>query len=125
MPDDVDLIIEGANIRDIPGFYAEINRAFMADEDWQLGETLDGLNDLLYGGFGALAGTSSPTILWRDFEASRAALGIRTTVAFLEARLRRSGHVQQCARFRPDRGAPERPRQNLFRHHSRHFRRSS
>jgi hypothetical protein len=31
------LQIEGCAIHDIPSLYAEINRVFMAGEDWQLG----------------------------------------------------------------------------------------
>jgi len=41
------LIIDGANIRDIASFYDEINRVFMVGEDWQLGASLDGLDDML------------------------------------------------------------------------------
>ncbi|WP_311271121.1 ribonuclease inhibitor [Sphingobium sp. WCS2017Hpa-17] len=79
-------MIEGANIVDIASFYLEVNRVFMANEDWQLGETLDGLNDMLYGGYGALAGSGPVEILWRDMDASRAALGASATSAFLEQR---------------------------------------
>ncbi len=79
-------VIEGANIVDIASFYLEVNRVFMANEDWQLGETLDGLNDMLYGGYGALAGSGPVEILWRDMDASRAALGASATSAFLEQR---------------------------------------
>lgn len=79
-------VIEGVNIVDISSFYLEINRVFMAGEQWQLGETLDGLNDMLYGGYGALAGNGPVTIFWRDMDASRAALGVRATSAFLEQR---------------------------------------
>ncbi|RYE19280.1 MAG: hypothetical protein EOP45_12880 [Sphingobacteriaceae bacterium] len=48
------LVIEGDRIFDIPSFYAEINRVLMLDEDWQIGHSLDALNDLLYGGFGEI-----------------------------------------------------------------------
>lgn len=44
------LHIEGASINDIASLYVEINRVFMADEDWQLGASLDALDDLLHGG---------------------------------------------------------------------------
>jgi len=40
------LTIIGCGIHDIPAFYAEINRVFMAGEDWTLGESLDGLDDM-------------------------------------------------------------------------------
>lgn len=80
------LAIEGSAIRDIPSFYDEINRVFMADEDWRLGPSLDALNDMLYGGYGALMGADAAFITWHDIEMSRAALGIETTLRFLRAR---------------------------------------
>lgn len=47
------LTIDGAQINGIEDFYAEINRVFMAQENWQLGASLDALDDMLYGGYGA------------------------------------------------------------------------
>ncbi|MBP2483340.1 RNAse (barnase) inhibitor barstar [Stenotrophomonas sp. PvP093] len=49
------LQIEGCTIHDIPSLYAEINRVFMAGEDWQLGPSLDALDDLLHGVHGVSA----------------------------------------------------------------------
>lgn len=83
------LTIIGRNISDIPTFYAEINRVFMAKEDWRLGNSLDALNDLLYGGYGAIKGREQVRIIWRDVAASRAALGIEATRAFLAQKLQR------------------------------------
>ena len=83
------LTIFGRNISDIPTFYAEINRVFMAKEDWQLGESLDALNDLLYGGYGAIEGRERVRIVWQGVAASRAALGVETTRAFLARKLQR------------------------------------
>ena len=85
------LQIEGTAIVDIPSLYAEINRVFMAGEDWQLGPSLDALDDLLYGGHGALAGHETATVVWRDIERSREALGLETTRAWLEDKLRQPG----------------------------------
>ncbi|AWX92328.1 hypothetical protein DPM13_00970 [Paracoccus mutanolyticus] len=48
----------------LPGFYDEMNRVFMAAEDWQLGDSLDALNDMLYGGYGALHGAGSVRLRW-------------------------------------------------------------
>lgn len=83
------LTIIGRNISDIPTFYAEINRVFMAKEDWQLGESLDALNDLLDGGYGAIEGREKVRIVWQDVAASRAALGVETTRTFLARKLQR------------------------------------
>ena len=83
------LSIIGRNIRDIPTFYAEINRVFMAEEDWRLADSLDALNDLLYGGYGAIEGREPVRIVWHDIAASRSALGVEATRAFLAEKLQR------------------------------------
>lgn len=71
--------IEGSRINSIPDFYAEINRVCMTGEDWQLGNSLDAFNDLLYGGFGAFKGAASVTLIWKDMAHSREALGVDAT----------------------------------------------
>ncbi len=83
------LEILGHAIVDIPTFYAEINRVFMADESWTLGESLDAFNDLLYGGYGAIKGHEPVKLIWRDVDASRSALGVAATRTFLAEKLKR------------------------------------
>jgi RNAse (barnase) inhibitor barstar len=83
------LKITGGNIIDIPTFYAEINRVFMAEEDWRLANSLDALNDLLYGGYGAISGREPVCVVWQDIAKSRAALGVEATRAFLAEKLQR------------------------------------
>ena len=39
--------IDGSRVHGIPSLYAELNRVFMPDEPWTLGESLDALDDLL------------------------------------------------------------------------------
>lgn len=85
------LVLQGSAVSDIPSFYAEINRVFMADEDWQLGHSLDALDDMLYGGYGVLAGHENATLIWRDIEHSRSALGVETTRTWLQAKLDAEG----------------------------------
>ncbi|WP_369038396.1 ribonuclease inhibitor [Stenotrophomonas maltophilia] len=94
------LQIEGAAINDIANLYAEINRVFMAGEDWQLAPSLDALDDLLYGGYGALAGQAQATLIWRDIAHSRTALGMETTRQWLQAKLDTPGsfNTQAVAR---------------------------
>lgn len=77
-----EIIIRGLNIVDIPSFYDEINRVFMQGEDWKLAQSLDGFNDLLYGGFGILNSLENADLIWKDMDASRAALGYETTKAY-------------------------------------------
>lgn len=83
------LTIDGSTVHDIPSLYAELNRVLMPDEGWTLGESLDALDDLLYGGFGVLDGDSPAQLTWRDHRASRAALGAETTRSYYEAKLAR------------------------------------
>ncbi len=85
------LVLDGSAIDDIAGFYAEINRVFMANEDWELGPSLDALDDLLYGGYGALAGHASATVHWTHIAHSRAALGVAATRAWLQEKQARPG----------------------------------
>lgn len=81
--------LRGSAIDGIAGFHAEINRAFMAGEDWQLGDSLDALDDMLYGGYGALAGHAHPRVVWQDIAHSRQALGREATRRWLQAKLAR------------------------------------
>jgi len=85
------LQIDGRAITDIDSLYAEFNRVFMAGEDWQLGPSLDALDDLLYGGYGALHGHATATVAWRDIALSRVALGVDATCAWLQAKLQQPG----------------------------------
>ncbi|MET4618185.1 RNAse (barnase) inhibitor barstar [Stenotrophomonas sp. 2619] len=85
------LVVDGSAVHDIASFYAEINRVFMAAEDWQLGPSLDALDDLLYGGYGALAGHAAVSVHWADIAHSRAALGVAATRAWLQAKRARPG----------------------------------
>jgi len=81
------LMIDGARIRDIASFYDEINRVFMVGEDWRLGASLDGLDDMLYGGYGVLRGKAPAIVVWDDMESSRLALGVEATRAYYLAKL--------------------------------------
>ncbi|THT95894.1 ribonuclease inhibitor [Lampropedia puyangensis] len=75
------LSIDGARIDGIADFYAEINRVFMAQEDWELGVSLDALDDMLYGGYGAAQGNAPVKLRWLNAEHSRTQLGHAATRA--------------------------------------------
>lgn len=79
--------IDGSTIADIASFYVQINRLLMAGEAWELAESLDAPNDVLYGGYGAIEGREPVRIVWKDMTATRAALGREATCAFLRERL--------------------------------------
>ncbi|RLK50101.1 barstar (barnase inhibitor) [Stenotrophomonas rhizophila] len=94
------LVLDGSAIHDIAGFYAEINRVFMTSEDWQLAPSLDALDDLLYGGYGA-------PVHWTHIAHSRAALGVAATRAWLQEKQARPG-VFNAARIATQLDALER-----------------
>jgi len=83
------LTIAGENIHDIPSFYDEINRVFMIDETWALGASLDALDDMLHGNYGAIDGREPVTLVWTGFDRARVALGSEATRSFLQAKLER------------------------------------
>lgn len=89
--------LEGQNIHGIASFYDEINRVFMADEDWKLGSSLDALDDMLYGGYGALHGAGPVILIWRQMEANRQHMGREATLTHYRAKL------EDPARFNTDR----------------------
>ena len=82
-------IIEGRRIDDIPSLYRELNRVFMIGESWEIGQSLDALNDLLYGSYGVLQGAAKPTVVWKNSEHSRKALGRETTKDYYLSKLSR------------------------------------
>lgn len=81
------LVLDGNNIHDIPSFYDEINRVFMADEDWQLGPSLDALDDMFYAAYGALKGQTSTELVWLAMDKNRADLGLDATRAYYQEKL--------------------------------------
>ncbi len=81
------VIIEGDAIHDIASFYEEINRVFMSEEDWKLGNSLDAFDDLLYGGYGIAKNAAELQLIWRNFEKSRQALGYAATQTYYQQKL--------------------------------------
>lgn len=100
------LTLDGRRIRDLASFYAEINRVFMTGVDWPLGHSLDALDDMLYGGYGALDGDAPVTLVWTDFEKNRRDLSIDVTRAWLQDKLDTPGRYDK-ARIRRDLDALE------------------
>ena len=82
------LVIEGKNISNIKTFHQEINRVFMQHENWKIGESLDALNDLFYGGFGKIKGKENISLIWENFEENKKALGLEMTKNFYESKLK-------------------------------------
>ena len=83
----VTLHLDGGRVRSIATLYDELDRVFMADEDWRLGPSLDALDDLLHGGFGAAHGADRLTVVWHGFARSRDALGFAATRAYYRGKV--------------------------------------
>ncbi|MCD8176225.1 MAG: barstar family protein [Tannerellaceae bacterium] len=81
-------IIDGSRIQDIPSFYKEVNRVFMSNEDWKLGESLDALSDMLYGGYGEIEGKEEIHLIWKEFEKNRTDLGVELTKNYYRNKLK-------------------------------------
>ncbi|MEL7975377.1 DUF2087 domain-containing protein [Isoptericola sp. F-RaC21] len=79
--------LDGARIDSIAALYDELNRVFMAGEDWDLGPSLDALSDLLHGGIGAAHGADRLAVVWHDFARSRDALGFAATREYYRAKI--------------------------------------
>lgn len=59
----------------------------MVNEDWQVGESLDALNDLFYGGVGEMKGNEPIHLIWKDFEKNKQDLGKEETKAYYQQKL--------------------------------------
>ena len=81
------IVINGVLIHDIVSFYKEVNGVFMQTENWQLAESLDAFNDLLYGSYGIIKDAEPLILVWKNHEQSRAALGKAATMAYYEKKL--------------------------------------
>lgn len=88
--------IEGDRINSIGDFYKEINRLFMKEEDWKIGQSLDALDDLFYGGFGAHKSMEKFNLIWKNIQKSKKVLGLETTIAYYQDKL------SKPSKFNPD-----------------------
>ena len=81
------LILNGNHFSDLPSFYEEANLVLTKNLDWNLGASLDALNDILYGGFGVFEPNEEVILLWKNHEKSKKELGIEATKAFYESKI--------------------------------------
>ena len=72
-------VINGSHFSNLAGFYEEVSRLFLKDEDWKVG-TLDGFDDILYG--------VDTNITWKDSQKSKEDLGFDLTKEFYENKIR-------------------------------------
>lgn len=81
------IVINGGHFSSLAGFYEEASDVLMKDTDWKVG-TLDGFDDILYGGFGVFENKEEIEIIWKKSEKSREDLGFNTTKEFYDNKIR-------------------------------------
>lgn len=80
------IVIHGGHFSSLRGFYDEVSRLMMKDTDWKVG-TLDGFDDILYGGFGVFENDEEIDMVWEESEKSQEDLGDRATRAFYQNKI--------------------------------------
>ncbi|RZJ72643.1 MAG: ribonuclease inhibitor [Flavobacterium sp.] len=73
------LTLSGELITDIYSFYHQINTLFMQQEEWRISQSLDALDDMLYGSYGVLKLHPKIYLIWRNHQFSADALGSELT----------------------------------------------
>lgn len=81
------IVIHGGHFSSLDGFYEEISNVLMKGTDWKVG-TLDGFDDILYGGFGIFENKEEIEILWKESQKSKEDLGIKATQQFYENKIK-------------------------------------
>lgn len=80
------IVIHGGHFSSLDGFYEEASKVLMKDTDWKVG-TLDGLDDILYGGFGVFENNESIGIIWKKSQKSKEDLGLEATQEFYKNKI--------------------------------------
>ena len=80
-------VIHGGHFSDLSEFYEEVSQVLMKNADWKVG-TLDGFDDILYGGFGVFESKEEIEIIWKDSQKSKKDLGFEATKEFYENKIR-------------------------------------
>lgn len=81
------IVIHGGHFSSLEGFYEEASNVLMKNTDWKIG-TLDGFDDILYGGFGVFENNEPIEIVWKESQKSAEDLGIKATREFYENKIR-------------------------------------
>ncbi len=87
--------IDGAEVHSISDLYGQLNRELMTDEDWRLGSSLDGFNDILYRVDGEIREGVPASFVWTDHAHSRDALGFDETQRWLHNKLSQPNSFNQ------------------------------
>ena len=89
-------VIDGANFSTLEGFFEEVRCILVPALEWSI-RTLDGFDDILWGGFGTP--DDSFTLVWQNAALSKERLGYQETVRQLEERVANC-HPSNQADFR-------------------------
>lgn len=81
------IVIHGGHFSSLEGFYEEVSNVLMKNTDWKIG-TLDGFDDILYGGFGVFENNEPIEIVWKESQKSGEDLGIKATREFYGNKIR-------------------------------------
>ncbi|PWN67547.1 ribonuclease inhibitor [Chryseobacterium oncorhynchi] len=81
------IVINGGHFSSLAEFYEEVSNVLMKDTDWKVG-TLDGFNDILYGGFGVIENNEEIEIIWKEAQKSGEDLGVKATKEFYDNKIR-------------------------------------
>ncbi|WP_083988460.1 ribonuclease inhibitor [Chryseobacterium arthrosphaerae] len=81
------IVIHGGHFSSLEGFYEEASNVLMKNTDWKIG-TLDGFDDILYGGFGVFENNEPIEIVWKESQKSAEDLGIKATREFYGNKIR-------------------------------------
>ncbi|MGG7437485.1 ribonuclease inhibitor [Chryseobacterium arthrosphaerae] len=81
------IVIHGGHFSSLEGFYEEASNVLMKNTDWKIG-TLDGFDDILYGGFGVFENNEPIKIVWKESQKSAEDLGIKATREFYGNKIR-------------------------------------
>ncbi|WP_080779648.1 ribonuclease inhibitor [Chryseobacterium phocaeense] len=81
------ITINSGHFSDLPGFYDEVSSVLMKDTGWKVG-TLDGFDDILYGGFGVFENGEPIEIIWKESQKSKEDLGFEATCIFYKNKIR-------------------------------------
>ncbi|MDF2930984.1 MAG: ribonuclease inhibitor [Chryseobacterium sp.] len=81
------VVINGSHFSNLEGFYEEVSNVLMKDVEWKVG-TLDGFDDILYGGFGVFENNEELEIVWKDSQKSKEDLGFDLTKEFYVNKIR-------------------------------------
>lgn len=80
------IVINGGHFSNLSEFYEEISSVLMKDADWKVG-TLDGFDDILYGGFGIFESNEEIEFIWKNAKKSEEDLGFEATKEFYKNKI--------------------------------------